>query len=149
MDDTCLIEDAAWPLVVVRAPRIFAANAAQTMMQGLDRVLERRTSFALLVDTRRIEQPPNAVQRKVLAKWMTERMASEALYDVGNAVVITSVAARAALTAIHWLRRPVTKHCFVRTMLEGIDWCVDRLREKHVAVPDTIAKLRAAESEAK
>ena len=148
MSDDCQIEDATWPLVVIRAPERFDAVACQSLMRGLDHVVERRAVFALLVDTRRIKQPPNAVERKVLAKWMTDRMASEALYDAGNAVVLTSFAVRAALTAIHWLRRPVTKHAYVSTCVEGIDWCCERLRERAIPIPASIVTLRARESEA-
>lgn len=146
MEEVTRVEEEAWPLVVVRVPPILDAAAIQSMFRGLDRVIERRSKFALLVDTRAMKQPPNAVDRKLLAQWMQDRMAAEALYNMGNAVVIASPFARAALTAIHWLRRPVTAQCFVSSAVEGIDWCRERLHEKGVRTTPAIDALRARET---
>lgn len=146
MEEVTRVEDAAWPLVVLRVPPVLDVPAIHSMFRGLDRVLERRARFALLVDTRAMTAAPTAVERKLLAQWMTDRVAAEALYNMGNAVVIASPFARAALTAIQWLRRPVTAQCFVSSAVEGIDWCRARLVEKGVPVTSAIDDLRARET---
>jgi hypothetical protein len=146
MEELVRVEDAAWPLIIVRIPAVLDGPAIQSMFRGMERVVARKSRFATLVDTRALTQYPNALERKVLAQWMTAHTAAEALYNVGNAIVIASPAARAVLTAIHWLRRPVTAQCFVSAPVEGIDWLCMRLKQVGLAPNDAIATLRVSET---
>jgi hypothetical protein len=111
----------------------------------MDRVLERQARFAMVVDTRALKTFPTPVERKTIAKWMTDRTLAEARYNLGNAVVMASPLARAAFAAIQWIRRPVTAHFMTESTVAGIDWCAERLRAASIPLPVAVAALRLAE----
>jgi hypothetical protein len=139
------IIDRAWPLIILRMPEALDEAAVQSMFKGLDRVLERQAQFSMVVDTRALKSFPTPVERKTLAKWMTERTLAEARYNLGNAVVMASPLARAAFAAIQWVRRPVTAHFMTASTVAGIDWCSERLRAASIVVPVAVAAVRLAE----
>ena len=139
------VDDSAWPLVIVRIPPVLDTAAIESMFRGMDGVVDRKSRFAAMIDTRELSQFPNAVERKTIATWMTERTTAEALYNLGNAVVMTSPSARAVFTAIQWIRRPVTAHFITGTTLAGIDWCCMRLKQAGLSLPQTIGTVRARE----
>jgi hypothetical protein len=139
------VDESAWPIILVRIPSVLDLPAIQSMFDGLDRVVARESKFATVVDTRALTQFPNAIERKIIAKFMIERTTAEALYNLGNAVVMSSPAARAVFTAIQWLRRPVTAHYMAATTVAGIDWCCMRLKQAGIARPATIDALRESE----
>ena len=137
--------DRAWPLLILRMPAALDEAAVESMFKGMDRVLEREARFTMVVDTRALKSFPTPVERKTIAKWMTERTLAEARYNLGNAVVMTSPFARAAFAAIQWIRRPVTAHFMTANTVAGIDWCAERLKAASIPVPVTVAALRLSE----
>jgi hypothetical protein len=60
--------------------------------------------------------------------------------------VMSSPTARTVLTAVQWMRQPVTAQTFVSTRSAGIDWCCMRLEKKGLAISTALAALRARES---
>jgi hypothetical protein len=135
----------AWPLLLMRIPPELTGPAIQDMFDAMDRILERNACFTMVVDTTSLSRFPSAVERQTIAKWMTERTLAEARYNLGNALVMQSPAARAAFTAIQWIRQPVTAHYTAATTVAAIDWCCERLRQAFIPVPAPVAELRAAE----
>jgi len=135
----------AWPVVLLRCPAVLDLPAINSMFQGMERVVERQARFSLVVDTRALARFPDAVGRKTIAHWMAIHTTAEALYNLGNAVVIGSAPARAALTAIQWVRKPVCPHAYVSTTSDAIDWCSERLRAADIPLPSSVRALRAAE----
>jgi hypothetical protein len=136
------VSDAAFPIVVMRVPVALDGPAIQSMFEGMDRVLKRESRFALIVDTRALKRFPTAVERSAIAEWMKARNFAEARYNLGNAVVLSSTTARAVLTAIQWIRRPITAHGYMATMVEAVDWCCERLTQASIPIPSGVAKLR-------
>jgi hypothetical protein len=143
------VDDAAWPLVIARIPEVLDEPAIDSMLQGFDRVLERSARFATLIDTSAMKGFPDARARSKIGEYMKARTMAEAAYNLGNAVVILSAPARAALTAINWLRRPVTPQYLVGTAWEGIDWCCERLKGAGIDPSRGVAVLRARDREQK
>jgi hypothetical protein len=133
----------AWPIVVIRIPRILDLPAIDSMCEGYDRVLERKAKFAAVVDTTAISRVPNAVERNRIAQYMKARTFAEAAYNLGNGVVIVSAPARAVLTALNWIRPTVTPQHLVATFQEALDWCCERLNGGGVALSAKVALLRA------
>jgi hypothetical protein len=139
------VSDAAFPIVMVRVPAALDDPAIDSMFSGMDRVLQRRARFATVVDTRAMKEFPSALGRQRIGKWMVEHTTAEALYNLGNAVVLSSQTARVVLTAIQWIRRPVTEQVMVTSTVAAIDWCCTRLKGASIPLPSTIDSLRAAE----
>jgi hypothetical protein len=139
------VSDATFPLVVMRVPVALEGPAIQSMFDGMDRVLKRESRFALIVDTRALKGFPNAVDRGKIAEWMKARNMAEARYNLGNAVVLSSTVARAMLTAIEWVRRPITAHTYTGSLLEAIDWCSEKLKGASIPLPPSVSALRETE----
>ena len=106
-------------------PPELTGPAIQDMFDAMDRILERNACFTMVVYTTSLSRFPSAVERQTIAKWMTERTLAEARYNLGNALVMQSPAARAAFTAIQWIRQPVTAHYTAATTVAAIDWCCE------------------------
>src|SRR5260221_2179505 len=121
------VDDAAWPFLITRMPQALDAPAIDSMFEGFDRVLRRHERFATLVDTSALTKFPDARERTRIGEYMKARTMAEAAYNLGNAIVIASAPARTVLTAINWIRRPVTPQFIVGTFWEGIEWCATRL----------------------
>jgi hypothetical protein len=136
------VSDAAFPIVIMRVPVALDGPAIRSMFDGMDRVLKREARFTLIVDTRALKRFPTAVERSSIAEWMKARSFAEARYNLGNAVVLSSTAARAMLTAIQWIRRPITAHGYMATMNEAIDWCCERLTKADIPLPSSLSALR-------
>ena len=100
---------------------------------------------AAVIDTTPLTRLPDAVERKRIAEWMQHRVAAEALYNRGNGLVVGSVASRAAITAINWLRKPVNPQAVFATRVEAADWCCARLVESGIALTPAIRERCAAE----
>jgi hypothetical protein len=139
------VDEVGFPVVLVRLPVALNKAAIHSMFEGLDRVLRRDARFSLVVDTRALKQFPTAVERNEIGQWMKARTLAEARYNVGNAIVLRSPAVRATLTAIHWIRRPVTDHVYLPDVVEAIDWSVGQLTKGNVPIPPAVAALREAE----
>ena len=139
------IDETAFPLIFVEMSQVLDGPAIESMFRAFDRVLTRNAPFAAVIDTTPLERFPEAVARKQIADWMAKRVAAEALYNRGNALVIGSVAARAAISAINWLRRPVNPQEVFASRWEAIDWCCARLADAGVPVTPAIRERRALE----
>src|SRR5690348_5447493 len=100
---------AAWPVVVITVGEALGAAAIDCIIAGMDRVVERREKFSLIVDTRNMRGFPDATGRARFGDYMKERTFAEATYNCGNAIIVSSSLARGMLTAIQWFRPPVTK----------------------------------------
>jgi hypothetical protein len=117
------------------------------MFEGFDRVLRRSERFATLIDTSALTNFPDARDRTRIGDYMKARTMAEATYNLGNAVLIKSAPARAVLTAINWIRRPVTPQYLVGTFWEGIDWASGRLTGAGIDPTPGIEYLRRRDRE--
>jgi hypothetical protein len=143
MTDSVQIDAAAWPLVVVRIPSRFDLPVMRNFIRGIDGILSRKARFAAIIDTTALAKFPNAVERHWFAESMGARAMTEEAYNLGNAVIIGSVTARAVLTAINWLRpTPVTQH-LVGNFEDALEWCCLRLTKAGVGLSPAIGELRA------
>jgi len=139
------IDETAFPLIFVEMSRVLDGPALDSMFRAFDRVLTRKAPFATVIDTTPLTRFPDPVERKRIAEWMQHRVAAEALYNRGNALVIDSVAARAAITAINWLRRPVNAQDVFGSRWEAVDWCCARLAEAGIEITRAIRERRIGE----
>jgi hypothetical protein len=56
-------------------------------------------------------------------------------------MIFTNRVVRGALTALHWLFPPPTVTVTFGTRLEAYDWCIERLEETGVPVPQSVREL--------
>jgi hypothetical protein len=136
------VDVTAWPLVRARIPQAFDIEAIDSFFVGFDAVLARKTKFVTIIDTTALLSFPDARQRQYLGQCMSTRTFAEATYNLGNAVIILSAPARMVLTAVNWIRRPVTAQHMVGTFGEALDWCCGRIGQGGIAVSPAIAALR-------
>jgi hypothetical protein len=139
------IDESAFPLIFVEMSSVLDGPSIDSMFRAFDRVLTRQAPFAAVIDTRPLTRFPDAIERKRIADWMQQRVAAEALYNLGNGLVIDSMAARAAITAINWLRRPVNPQDAFASRWEAVDWCCARLAGAGLELTPAIRARRAAE----
>jgi hypothetical protein len=132
----------AWPLVRARIPETFDVEAIDSFFRGFDEVLARKTKFVTIIDTSALSRFPDALQRRHLGECMKVRTFAEASYNLGNAVIIRSATARTVLTAVNWVRRPVTAQQLVSNFAEALEWCCDRLAHAGIPLEPAIAMLR-------
>jgi hypothetical protein len=80
-----------------------------------------------------------------LAEWLNEpRVRRDTKqHCVGTATVVARDCERHALTALQWLWIPVVPHDGVARISDGIDYCVDRLVERGIPLPQTPELFRA------
>lgn len=142
MGNSVQIDVEAWPLVIMRMPEALDPGAIKDWMEGIDAVLARKARFSAVVDTRPMKHLPNAVERRQLIEQLNRRTFAERTYNIGNGVVINSAAARAALTAINWVRPPIVKQHLVGSFPAALDWCCNRLAAAGVGITPAIWRLR-------
>jgi hypothetical protein len=127
MGELVEVDVLAWPLIVIRMPSALDSRAIESFMRGLDEVFTRRDRFVAIVDTTRLSRFPNAIERRQLIVELDKRTFAEQSYNMGNAVVIVSAAARAVLTAINWVRPPIITQHIVSNFRDALEWCSGRL----------------------
>jgi hypothetical protein len=137
--------DETWPLLIVRMPPTMNATAIAGVIQGFERVLNRQERFVLLTDCSAIVKFPAALERRMLTDWLGQdaRIAMEKRFTVATAVVLTSGAMRAFVSALYWVRRPATPQVFKATVAEALEWCCDRMTEAGLPLTPPIQQLRA------
>jgi hypothetical protein len=135
-------DTSAWPLLVIRMPDRLDLEAIESFFEGLDAVFARKSRFSAIVDTTALSGFPDAVGRQRLVEGLNKRSFTEKAYTVGNGVVIVSAAARAVLTAINWVRPPITTQYLVADFAEAVEWCCGRLTAAKVLLTPEIEALR-------
>jgi hypothetical protein len=63
---------------------------------------------------------------------------------VGSATLVTNPIMQGALTAILWLWKPAAPHLAVRTVRDGITFCLERLTAEGIAMPQGADEIRRA-----
>jgi hypothetical protein len=132
-----------WPLIVVTLAAAPTDEEHDQLFRDWEGVLARREKFAAITDLRSVRSVGGARQRARIAEWTRSVEQAVARYSLGHATVIKSALVRGALTAISWLHQSPAPQTYVATMLEGCDYCVEKLETHRVPVPETIRHYRA------
>jgi hypothetical protein len=142
MSSAFRFDETMFPAVVLTCPRLLDESSIDSLAEGLDRLLQRRTKFVMICDTRGTGVP-NAVVRKKLAELMNrgDLQERQARYQLGTANIIESVGVRAALTALLWLWTPPNPMASVATLPEAAQWAIGRLESEKITVPRELAAI--------
>jgi hypothetical protein len=117
------------PIVVITFHDRWSAEDLVWMFGQFDLLFKSGRRYALVVDTTRATNSPNARERKLITDWELRCAAEVERLNVGVAVVFTSAIIRGCLTALGWLVRRSKPVVYLPTAAEAGRWCVDRLLE--------------------
>jgi hypothetical protein len=138
--------ESTWPLVVVRLPQLMnSIKVIQLLTANFERVHARKERFAVMIDCSAVVKFPGAIERKMLTDWMADerRQKVERELTVGAAIVLTSGPMRAFVSAMNWIRRPITPQVWKATPAEALEWCCERMIDAGMQLTPAIEALRA------
>ncbi|MBX3246854.1 MAG: hypothetical protein KF901_06715 [Myxococcales bacterium] len=119
-----VIEDAAFPLVVVTLPKVWTETEWDTYLAQMRRFPARRRAYVTLTDARGAGTP-SAAQRRRAAEVMAEDAETSRAYNVANALVFDSAILRGMVTAITWLTPPPVPMQSFATPALALAWLDD------------------------
>ena len=99
-----IFDDTAWPLLYVRFPsKPLSDEGFEYFISRYTDMVERRSPFATILDSRGLSTAITAAQRKRLTEWfeVTGPLAGE--YHFGIAVLMSNAIIRGALKAVTWV----------------------------------------------
>ena len=138
--------EGAWPLLVSVGPMQTTDVELEQTWAGYERYFARGERYALMTVSPREAQSPGARERKRMADWANTPRVREFSKKlcVGSATVVPSAIMQGALTAILWLWKPAAPHLAVRTVADGLTFCLERLAAEKVPIPQGPEALRRA-----
>ena len=136
--------ETGWPLLVAVGGMKTTAAELEEMFSGYERYFERGERYALMSVTPRAADGPGARERKRLADWAgSPRVyAMSKKLCVGSATLVTNPIMQGALTAILWLWKPASPHLVVRSVRDGLTFCLERLTAENVSMPQGADEIR-------
>lgn len=148
-DDTLVVENGRWPLLVVAMPPVVTAETMTAFVAAIEAAYQRNERFGVIVDTSRVVKFPTPPAREVLSNWVADprRVERERQFTVATAVVLTSGPLRALTAAINLVRRSASPQHWTATFAEADDWVTRRLADagirlgvRQTAPPDASAR---------
>jgi hypothetical protein len=134
--DLVIVEQRAWPLLIVTFPSAASDDAVLSFIRAIDRAYARHERFAVVIDTTPVLKFPGASARALITDWTAnaERIALERAYTVGTSVIMPSGPLRALVAAIQAVQRPATTTHWARNIREAIAWARQRLVERSIVL---------------
>jgi hypothetical protein len=124
-----------WPLVITRLAGKLTLEDAEIVVRESTAVLKRFEAHASIFDCSGVLELPDAVVRKRFGEFTGWSAPLSKKSTVCTGLVIQRVVLRGALTAIHWIGRPVTPTRVFSTHAEAEGWCTDELAKVGRQVP--------------
>jgi len=142
-----IFDDNAWPLLYVRFPsKPLSDEGFEYFIKRYTDVVERRSPFATILDSRGLTTAITAHQRKRLTEWfdVTGDLAGE--HHFGIAVLISNALIRGALKAVTWIKPiPVPIRPF-GSIADASSWVREIFAEQRIPVTPSIEALLAGRS---
>jgi hypothetical protein len=115
-----------WPLVLIRMPRVVDVKASLEFGRAIEKLLERKKQFVLVIDNRPTVDMPS-VARKAIASWERLQTAPLRAFAKAMAIVMPNRAMFAIAGLISWLNPPpYPKKCFLDPA-EARAWAREKL----------------------
>ena len=133
-----------FPLVLVTLGQNLAEDEQEAMFTLWEGLIARGQTMVALTDARALRSMGTAKQRARTAEWTRSIDDRLRRVSLGHATVLSNPLVRGAMTAITWLHKPSVPQAYVGTMLEGVDWCVERLRSESIPVGADLLEYRSA-----
>lgn len=131
------IDRSRMPLVITTfGKRFHDDDDVRALLAAADALFASRQRFVHVIDTRPIESPANAVQRKILGDWFRGVRETNANAGVvATAIVVNSTIVRGAITAVLWLTSSATEKTEAFSDLDSaLRWLQGLSRETGVDV---------------
>jgi hypothetical protein len=142
-----IFDDTAWPLLYVRFPsKPLSDEGFEYFIERYTAVVERRISFATILDSRGLTTAITAHQRKRLTEWfdVTGDLAGEHHYWI--ATLIGNALIRGALKAVTWVKPiPVPIRPF-GSIADAAPWIREIFAEQKIPITPSIEALLAGRS---
>jgi hypothetical protein len=142
-----LVDTTDWPIIVLEFPEQRFPDA--DCQAGLDCItqlmrecLRDRQRCTQITDLTRIQQIPNASQRKFAGEWVKHNSELVVAASVGGATVTPSAILRGLVTAVHWIHRPPTPNAFLASKAEAQRYVIKLLEDARVPLPPRVMALR-------
>lgn len=118
-----------WPIVVFRLPRLVDVKVALELGREVDKLLERRQAFAMVVDNRHTSDMPSDA-RKAMAAWEKSQDIPLRAFAKAAAIVMPNRTMFAIAGLISWLNPPpYPKKCFLDET-EARAWAREQLAQR-------------------
>jgi hypothetical protein len=140
-DPKIIVDCSRLPVVVNRLMPGFEDADLEHMCRQFEVLFISGRRYALIVYSDPGANVMTARQRKFVADWAKAHTEQIRRVNVCSAVVIENTLVRGALTALTWLLEPPTPQKHVRTLRDGLDFCIASLISANVAVPDNVRAL--------
>lgn len=103
--ETIQVDESAWPVVVVRYPKVIEHGDFMRHLQRVVSFIKRREPWGMINDSRGAAHP-NAKQRQAIATMYDDHEVAVREYWRGTAIIFDSQMIVGVLTALSWLRPP-------------------------------------------
>jgi hypothetical protein len=142
-----LVDTTDWPIIVLEFPEERFPDADCEAGLGYVEQLMRecvrdREKCAQITDLTRIQQIPNASQRRYAGEWVKRNGELVVASSVGGATVTPSSILRGLVTAVHWFHRPPTPNAFLATRPDAHRYVIKLLEDARVSLPARVTQLR-------
>lgn len=130
------------PIIVIRYYDAFVGKDFLAMTERLVDAAAPRRWLGMLHDTTALTRVVDAAERKHIREGIAR--ASGIMDEKGiSAVVISNPIVRGAMTAAKWFASSRFEEKIFGTEAAGIDWLIERLRSKGVAMDDVANRILA------
>ncbi len=136
------VDISRFPLVVQALRYGYELGDLKVAMATYERLLSRNQRYAIVVNHEPGATIAGAAMRAYLAAWQKEHEAAIVRCNICVAVVLPSMAHRAAMTALNWLFPPVSPQRACVSLLEAVDFACDQLTAHNLELNAPIHDLR-------
>lgn len=136
------VDISRFPLVMQSLRYGYELQDLKGAMATYERLLSQHRRYAIVVNHEPGATIANAPMRAYLGAWQKEHEDAIARCNVCVAVVLPSIAHRAAMTALNWLFPPVTAQRACGSLLEAVEFACDQLTGQGVELGPAIQELR-------
>jgi hypothetical protein len=142
-----VVVTSSWPIVILVCPRTFGPAWVSDLETGFRDVFERRSPFALVVDTTAVTSLPAALERKAMTDWASrpDQLALQKELNVGSSTIVKNAVMRGSLQALYWLWTPASPQHAARDFDDAWNWCLSMLEKRDVRVDEPRALRRLAD----
>jgi hypothetical protein len=139
-----VIDDTHFPLVVQTMTGDWGNRDLEEMIAYFDKRLRGQWRHSAVTNVVPGSHSLDAAQRKRIATWQESIRDHIVRNNISTAIVLSSGLERGALTALNWLFPPPVPQRACSTMLEAVDWSIERMQSAGLVITPAVAKYRGS-----
>jgi hypothetical protein len=118
----CVVDDRAWPQVWVRFDGLPREEQFDDMLRNLTRLYERKQTFSLLFDTRRLGIIPPGKYAPKMSQWIHDHRDDARTWLRCSSVIVENHAVRAFIKLLLTMRPPSAPLKVCNTLRESVEY---------------------------